>query len=365
MIGKKWTIFLVLGMLLTMQMPTGKVFAGADTTPPAMPIVDAVSDTAKFVTGKAEAKTKVYAYAGNQKLGETTAKNGAFSIAILKQKVGTSIKIYAVDNAKNKSKSKIVKVVKTPSPVKYETIGYVNMRSGASTSDKVVTVLSEGTIVEYISKTGTWYKVKAGTRTGFVSSAYLKKVSIEKPASYPAPATKAPGTYIKGVLLVNKKYGLPSSYNPGVDGTAQKGVTAMVAAAKTQGIHLNPFSTFRSYSRQATLYTNYSAKYGKAEAEKFSARPGHSEHQTGLAFDFGGSDQAHWLEESFGATKEGKWLFENAHKYGFILRYPKGKETVTGYQYEPWHYRYVGSDFAAKVKASGKTLEEYLGAKGK
>ncbi|TWT28440.1 SH3 domain-containing protein [Planomicrobium sp. CPCC 101110] len=239
------------------------------------------------------------------------------------------------------------------------------MRSGASVSTRILTVLPKGTIVSYINKTGTWYKVKAGKHTGFVSSAYLKKFSSGKPVSFPAPSKKTPGTYVNGVLLVNKDYGIPSSYNPGVSARAQKGADALVAAAKRQGISLTPFSAFRSYSRQAALYTNYASQYGEMEADKFSARPGHSEHQTGLAFDFGGSDQSHWLKESFGKTKEGKWLAANAHKYGFVLRYPKGKEGVTGYQYEPWHYRYLGSELAAKVKASGKTLEEFLRVKAK
>ncbi|TWT03719.1 D-alanyl-D-alanine carboxypeptidase family protein [Planomicrobium sp. CPCC 101079] len=358
--NRKWMAALLLSLLLAIQLPGEHTLAENDTIPPATPVVDAVSDTAIIITGKAESKAKIYAFVGNDKIGEAKAQNGQFSIAIAKQKIGANIKVYAVDAAKNKSKSKIVKVVDTPRAVQYAATGNVNMRSGASISDQILAVLPKGTIVSYISKTNSWYKVKTGKHTGFVNAAYLKKASSSKPESFPAPSIKKTGTYVNGVLLVNKLYGLPSSYNPGIDATAQKGADAMVAAAKQQGISLNPFSTFRSYSRQATLFANYSSKYGKAEAEKFSARPGHSEHQSGLAFDFGGVDQTQWLKESFGETEEGKWLRKNAHTYGFILRYPKGQEKVTGYQYEPWHYRYVGSALAAKVKASGKTLEEYL-----
>lgn len=139
----------------------------------------------------------------------------------------------------------------------------------------------------------------------------------------------------------------------------------MVAAAKSQGVTLSILSAYRSYSYQSTLYNNYVKRDGKAAADRYSARPGHSEHQTGLAFDFGGTTTKHNFESSYADTKEGKWLAANAQKYGFILRYPKGKEHITGYMFEPWHFRYVGSGEAPKIKSTGKTLEEYLGVKGK
>lgn len=185
------------------------------------------------------------------------------------------------------------------------------------------------------------------------------------PPKYPAPSTNTPGKYVNGILVVNKIYALPSTYNPGINSLAQKGVNAMVAAAKTESVYLSVISSYRSYSTQATLYNNYVKRDGQAAADRYSARPGHSEHQTGLAFDFGGSNQSYWLETSFADTKEGKWLAANAHKFGFILRYPKGKESITGYMFEPWHFRYVGSGESPKIKASGKTLEEYLGVRGK
>ncbi|HSI68185.1 MAG TPA: D-alanyl-D-alanine carboxypeptidase family protein [Planococcus sp. (in: firmicutes)] len=185
------------------------------------------------------------------------------------------------------------------------------------------------------------------------------------PPKYPAPSTNTPGKYVNGILVVNKVYALPSTYNPGINSLAQKGVNAMVAAAKSEGVYLSVISSYRSYSYQATLYNNYVKRDGQAAADRYSARPGHSEHQTGLAFDFGGTNQAYWLKSSFEDTKEGKWLAVNAHKFGFILRYPKGKESITGYMFEPWHFRYVGSGESSKIKASGKTLEEYLGVRGK
>lgn len=185
-----------------------------------------------------------------------------------------------------------------------------------------------------------------------------------EPPKYPAPSTNTPGKYAGGILVVNKVYALPSTYNPGIIPVAQQGVNAMVSAAKQDGVYLSVISAFRSYSYQKTLYENYVKRDGQAAADRYSARPGHSEHQSGLAFDFGGTNQSHWLKSSFADTAEGKWLAANAHKYGFILRYPKGKESITGYMFEPWHFRYVGSGEAPKIKASGKTLEEYLNVRG-
>lgn len=119
-------------------------------------------------------------------------------------------------------------------------------------------------------------------------------------------------------------------------------------------------SGYRSYPTQVQLYNRYVARDGKKAADKYSARPGYSEHQTGLTFDVGGVNSDKNLYASFGKTKEGQWIAKNAHKYGFIVRYPKGKEKVTGYQYEPWHLRYLGKGTATKVYQSGKTLEEYV-----
>ena len=165
-----------------------------------------------------------------------------------------------------------------------------------------------------------------------------------------------PGTYIKGILIVNKKYSLPATYNPGVDKTANNALTKLQQAAKNEGHNIPLLSGFRSYSRQQTLYNNYVARDGQAKADTYSARPGHSEHQTGLAFDVGA------LDDNYGNTIAGKWLKENCHKYGFIIRYPKGKESITGYQYEPWHIRYVGVEHATNIMTKNLTLEEYLNA---
>ena len=106
---------------------------------------------------------------------------------------------------------------------------------------------------------------------------------------------------------------------------------------------------------QVSTYNGYVSQYGQAQADTFSARPGHSEHQTGLAVDLGNSNNSCALEICFGDTAGGLWLAANAADYGFIVRYPQGKEADTGYQYEPWHLRFLGVDTAKAVVASGKT----------
>ncbi|WP_332646359.1 M15 family metallopeptidase [Lysinibacillus sp. 54212] len=168
-------------------------------------------------------------------------------------------------------------------------------------------------------------------------------------------------TFVQGVLIASKKYPLPKTFNPGEDPTARAALNEMIAAAKKDGFVLVAFSGFRSYEYQNTLYTNYVNRDGKEAADRYSARPGYSEHQTGLSFDIGEKGQEDlWLTSEFGETEAGRWLVNNAHKYGFILRYPKGKENVTGYMYESWHFRYLGKELAEKVYQSRLTLEEYL-----
>lgn len=169
-------------------------------------------------------------------------------------------------------------------------------------------------------------------------------------------------TFIDGVIIANKKYPLPKDFAPGENVEARAAFEMMAQDAKKQGFELVAFSTYRSYEYQQTLYDRYVERDGKDEADKSSARPGYSEHQTGLAFDIGEKGKENlWLTEEFGETEAGKWLAENAHNYGFILRYPKGKEHITGYIYESWHFRYLGVELATRVKESGLTLEEYLG----
>ncbi len=142
---------------------------------------------------------------------------------------------------------------------------------------------------------------------------------------------------------------------------AAEALTKLVEAAKEEiNIQLYARSGYRSYRTQESTYNGYVKNHGQAEADKFSAKAGQSEHQTGLAIDISSESVNFLLEEEFGDTVEGKWVAENAHRFGFIVRYPKGKEDVTGYMYEPWHLRYLGVDLATKVYESGLTLEQYF-----
>ena len=136
----------------------------------------------------------------------------------------------------------------------------------------------------------------------------------------------------------------------------------MFTAAAGQGINLNLQSGYRSYSLQTSVYNNWVSQKGQAVADTESARPGHSEHQTGLAADVGGTTKpACNVEPCFADTTEGKWVAAHAHEYGFTVRYPSGKDATTGYTYEPWHLRYVGSELAAELHTTGiKTLEEFF-----
>jgi hypothetical protein len=159
-------------------------------------------------------------------------------------------------------------------------------------------------------------------------------------------------TVLNGVLIVNKTYALPSTYGNGLTAATQAAFAAMNAAS---GGVLSITSGFRSYGTQVSVYNGWVAKEGQAGADRRSARPGHSEHQSGLAFDL------NCICEDFATTPGGIFVAEHGHEYGFIVRYPPGKEGVTGYRWEPWHLRYLGVELATALHASGQTLEEYLG----
>lgn len=166
-------------------------------------------------------------------------------------------------------------------------------------------------------------------------------------------------TYIDGVIIANKTYSLPEDYDPGISQEALDAFDEMAADAEKEDLNIYISSDYRSYYDQERIYNNYVERDGKEMADTYSSRPGHSDHQTGLAFDLNS------IDDSFGDTPESDWVAENAHKYGFIIRFPKGKEEYTGYQYEPWHIRYLGKDMAEKVYESGLSLEEFLGITSK
>ena len=181
-------------------------------------------------------------------------------------------------------------------------------------------------------------------------------------------------------VVVNKGRVLPSSYTPEVlivpkiplrlssssaemhlQSDAAAALDVMSEAAKNQGINLMLASGYRSYANQVSTYNGFVKQSGINAADTYSARPGHSEHQTGLAADLEPASRKCELQDCFADTPEGKWLAENSYKYGFIIRYPKDKQNVTGYIYEPWHVRFIGSELSNEVTKSGLTLEQFFG----
>lgn len=180
--------------------------------------------------------------------------------------------------------------------------------------------------------------------------------------------------------IVNKSRALTSGYvpenlvNPAVAlrlgagaqemhirGDVAPSVQKMFTDAASAGHALLFASGYRSEGMQAQLYNNYVRMDGQAAADRYSAKPGTSEHQTGLAFDVCLQNSGCSLVESFGQTPAGIWIAENAHTYGFVVRYQPGKESITGYMYEPWHLRYVGPELATELRKTGQTMEEYFG----
>jgi D-alanyl-D-alanine carboxypeptidase len=180
------------------------------------------------------------------------------------------------------------------------------------------------------------------------------------------------------LVLVNKDRTLPADYIPSdlivpdvpfaFEGYDQKkqlkkeaaeAVEKLFKEANKSGLNLFAQSGYRSYERQEAIFAYNVKQKGQEAAESVSAHPGQSEHQTGLALDVT-SPEVNGLVEAFGKTEEGKWLEANAAKFGFIIRYPKGKESITGYQYEPWHIRFVGKDVATEIMEQDITFEEYF-----
>lgn len=196
------------------------------------------------------------------------------------------------------------------------------------------------------------------------------------PAQIAGPWAKKPNPPrdpAKTDVLVNKRYPLvPRTFVPRlspVPGTgislqppAARAYKRLAAAARRDGVNLKLTSGYRSHAVQQGLLRQYTRAYGPAYAKRLVALPGTSEHQTGLAIDVGNHSRACALQPCFAGTKVGAWMAKNAPAHGFILRYPRGMEKVTGYIYEPWHFRYVGPAQAKSIKrAKAKTLEHYYG----
>lgn len=142
---------------------------------------------------------------------------------------------------------------------------------------------------------------------------------------------------------------------------AARHLETLFSDAEQAGIELVAASGYRSFDRQQTIYKGNVENMGEEEANQVSAQPGHSEHQSGLAMDVTNGEVSFQLIQEFGKTEAGMWLVNHAHEHGFIIRYPKGKESITGYSYEPWHLRFVGEELATEIHNSTSTLEEYFG----
>ena len=270
-------------------------------------------------------------------------------------------------------------------------ISYVTMLPRTATNiDEVWT--SSNPAIASVDNWGNVYALSEGTCTvSVISKAYPAvkadiKVTVRSKPVIPPPATTtstttsttttttttatAPvptvttrliqningATFVDGILIVNKTYELPADYPTGaLNPNALAQFNKLTEDAAKLGLSIKCSSGYRSYKDQERIYNNYVAIDGIVKADTYSARPGHSEHQSGLAIDVNSIDY------TFLNTPECDWLAKNAHKYGFIIRYPLGKEAYTGYSYEPWHIRYLGVDTATAVYNSGLSLEEYLG----
>jgi D-alanyl-D-alanine carboxypeptidase len=188
--------------------------------------------------------------------------------------------------------------------------------------------------------------------------------TVTNPSSYDAVINKVrslPSNYVPSDLVtVEVPTCLPNPEIRQLRRVASEALSEMFKAGLNDDVELVARSGYRSYATQVALYNGYVSKYGQEYADKYSARPGTSEHQTGLAMDITAESVNLQLDDDFGKTKEGQWLAQNAYRFGFIIRYPEGMENITGYFYEPWHVRYLGVNLATKVFNSGLTLEEYF-----
>jgi len=209
-------------------------------------------------------------------------------------------------------------------------------------------------------------KAPADTKNDSVTVNTSGQAPAVKEIIYPVQLTIEQAQAIN--VVVNKKHKLPDNYAPTLTAVAggqmrpeaASELRKLLNAATATGIKLMIISSYRSFNTQVSTYDGWVTQYGQTRADTFSARPGFSEHQTGLGVDLGNNDGSCALEICFGDSTAGLWLASNASNYGFIIRYPEGKEAETGYQYEPWHIRYLGVDTAKDVVETGKTFDQYM-----
>ena len=297
--------------------------------------------------------------------------------------VGTKIDLLKNVSAKDNSKENIK--VTVSGDYSFEKVGTYKLKyvakdsSGNEIKNSFTLVVKEKVVPtnpepkndpEPVKPTNTTSTAKAGKGTD-------PKLNGTKTSKGYTITVKNGVAYVDGVLIANKTYALPSTYVPsnthtplsssteiskgGIINNAYSAYLKMQTAASKAGYTINIASGYRSYAYQKKLYNSYVNRNGKADADRGSARPGHSEHQTGLGFDL------NTISDSSANTNKSKWVLSNCYKYGFILRYPSGKEGKTGYKYEWWHLRYVGVDLATKLYNNGNwiTLEEHFGITSK
>lgn len=207
----------------------------------------------------------------------------------------------------------------------------------------------------------TWWRSAPTTPIGFNKSQY----SINDPASIWLVVNKGrvlPSDYVPANLVAPNVALRLATNNPEM--TVRKdtaiAMEKLFAAATNDDQHLMLASGYRSYTDQVSVYNAEVQNNGQAVADSESARPGHSEHQTGLAADLEPASRSCEVMACFGDTPEGRWLATNAYKYGFIIRYQKDKISLTGYNYEPWHIRFIGADLASEINKTSQTLEQFF-----
>lgn len=246
----------------------------------------------------------------------------------------------------------------------YVSTDYIYSRVDAIQGSEKVKQYRLNDTVTVLARTDTgYYKLEDGT---FIHEDYLSEeetvITTENGGDYTALTDKGyvieriDGiTYVDGIMIANKTYTLPAGYDPGIRQEAADALAEMQSAAAEDGISLFVVSGYRSYYTQEAVYAGWVDRDGVEKADTYSSRAGHSDHQTGFTFDLNS------LEQSFAYTKEGIWLAEHCADFGFIIRYPNGKEMYTGYIYEPWHVRWIGVEKAKAITESGLSLEEYYG----
>ncbi|MBE6876065.1 MAG: hypothetical protein E7496_04955 [Ruminococcus sp.] len=209
-------------------------------------------------------------------------------------------------------------------------------------SDENIAVVDEFGMITGVSRGECTVSVFCGTET------------LKVPVTVRELTVRDGCTYVDDILIANKSISLPEDYDPGMLPETAEAFEELQTAAAELGLNIYQGSGYRSYQYQITCYNSLVDAYGEEYANRVSAKPGHSEHQTGYTVD------CNTINETFINTPEGQWLDKHCHEYGFIIRYPKGKEDITGYDYECWHIRYVGVEAATEIYEQGLTLEEYL-----